>query len=225
MELKKFCPRCGESTDKLYGEGKKLCSDCYPDKNDLLEIPEVVNIEVCTVCGRMRKSGEYLEEYSIQDQLAAKFEEFSEEDVKMELQFWEENQKMFVRVHAEKGDITDFYDTEVRFEEDQCEECSKFHGGFYKVKMQLRGGELENTVNSISEEAAEMTNNDRKDFLSNIDEVDGGYDLYISTEKMAKKILDFLRSEREPEIKRSYELLGEEDGQEIYRNVISVRIK
>ncbi|MFB6216842.1 MAG: NMD3-related protein, partial [Candidatus Aenigmatarchaeota archaeon] len=50
MELSKFCPRCGKETENLYGEGKKLCPDCYPDKNDLLDIPDKVEIEVCPVC-------------------------------------------------------------------------------------------------------------------------------------------------------------------------------
>ncbi|MFB6147371.1 MAG: NMD3-related protein, partial [Candidatus Nanohaloarchaea archaeon] len=77
MELSKFCPRCGEEVDELYGEEKKLCADCYPEKNDLLEVPEVVEITVCSVCGRMRKKGEWLEEYTLQEQLAARFEEFS----------------------------------------------------------------------------------------------------------------------------------------------------
>lgn len=224
MELSKFCPRCGEETEQLFGEGKKLCADCYPDKYDLLEVPDVVQIDVCPVCGRIRKSGQWIEEYSIQDQLAATFEDFAEEDVEMELQFWEEEDQMFVRVHATKGDIKTEYDTQVRFNEDQCPDCSKFHGGFYKVKMQLRGEDLEDVVNEISEQAAEMTNESRKDFLSNIEDVDHGYDIYMSTERMAKQILDVMRSKYDAEIKRSYELLGEEDGQEVYRNVVSVRV-
>ncbi|MFB6166970.1 MAG: NMD3-related protein [Candidatus Nanohaloarchaea archaeon] len=224
MELSKFCPRCGKEVDELYGDEKKLCADCYPDKYDLLEIPDVVEITVCSVCGRMRKKGEWIEEFTVQEQLAARFEEFAREDVEMELQFWEDNDKMFVRVHATKGDIETYYDAEVRFEQDQCPECSRFHGGFYKVEMQLRGeGDLERVTEEIAEKAAEMTNENRADFLSNVDKTGHGYDLYISTERMAKKILGMLRDRYDPEIKRSYELIGEEDGQEVYRNVISVR--
>lgn len=225
MNLTKFCPRCGREVDELYGEKKKLCADCYPEKYSLLDIPDRVEITVCPVCGRMRKKGEWIEEYAVQGQLAARFEEFSREDVQMELQFWEEDEKMFVRVHAEKGDMEAYYDAEVEFDEEQCEECSKFTGGFYKVKLQLRGdGDLERVSEAIAERAAEVTNQSRKDFLSNIEGTDHGYNFYISTERMAKKVLDMLRDRYDPEIKRSYELIGEEDGQEVYRNVISVRI-
>lgn len=225
MELTKFCPRCGEEAKELYGSGKKLCADCYPDKNDLLEVPGQVEIKVCSVCGRMRKKGEWIEEYSLQDQLGARFAEFSEPDVEVQLQYWEEDDRLFVRVHAFKGDIEDSYDSEVEFKQDQCPECSKFKGGFYKVKIQLRGDEdLKRISEEIAEKAAEVTNENRKNFLSNIDKHNHGYDFYLSTETIAKEILDMLRTKFDPEIKRSYELVGEHDGQEVYRNVVSVRV-
>ena len=217
---------CGKETGQLYGGEKKLCADCYPKKNKLLDIPPKVEITVCGVCGRMRKSGQWIEEYSIQEQLGAKFADFSEEDVEMELQFWEEQDQMHVRVHAFKGEIKAEYDTEVDFKEDQCSDCSKFQGGFYKVKIQLRGSEdLEPVSNQIADRAAEATNETRKDFLSNIDANEHGYDFYLSTERINKKILSMLRERYDPEIKRSYELVSEEAGQEVYRNVVSVRLK
>lgn len=224
MNLTKFCPRCGREVEELYGDKKKLCSECYPEKYKLLEIPDVVEITVCPVCGRMRKSGEWVEEYTVQDQLGAKFEEFSEKGVEIEIQFWEEDDDMFARVHAIKDEMNAYYDTEVRFKNDQCPECSKFQGGFYKVKIQLRGEGLEQIQKDIVDRAAEITNENRKDFLSNMEDTEHGYNFYISTERMAKKILSMLRDRYDPEIKRSYELIGEEDGQEVYRNVVSVRV-
>jgi len=224
MELSKFCPRCGKETDNLYGEEQKLCPDCYPDTNDLLEIPDVVEIHTCSICGRMKKSGEWLEEYSLEDQLAKKFEEFAEEEIDMELQYWEENDKMFVRVHAFKGEIEDFYDTELRIKTHQCQNCSQFQGGFYKVKLQLRGEDVDRLSNEMADVAAEATNKDRKDFLANIEQNDNGYDFYFSTEKIAREVLDMLKTKRNPDVKRSYELIGQDDGQEVYRNVISVRL-
>lgn len=226
MEFTKFCPMCGKETEQLYGDKKKLCANCYPEKNDLLEIPTKVEITVCGVCGRMRKSGRWVEAYSMQDQLGEKFADFAEDEVEMELQFWEdEEEEIRVRVHAYKGDMKDEFDTRVDFEQDQCQDCAKFNGGFYKVKLQLRGeGQLEAVSNEIVDCAAEATNESRKDFLSNIDNNDHGYDFYLSTEKITKKILTMLRDEYEPDIKRSYELIGEENGEEVYRNVVSVRI-
>jgi NMD protein affecting ribosome stability and mRNA decay len=174
----------------------------------------------------MRKSGAWIEAYSMQEQLAEKFADFSEPEVEMELQFWEDDEgDIQVRVHAFKEEMQDYYDAEVDFQQDQCKDCAKFEGGFYKVKMQLRGEKpLEPVSKEIVDEAAEATNETRKDFLSNIDEHDHGYDFFLSTERMAKKILTMLRDEYDPDIKRSYELIGEEQGEEVYRNVISVRI-
>lgn len=225
MELSKFCPRCGKETEELYGDEKKLCADCYPDKNDLLEIPDKVEIKVCPVCGRMKHKGEWLERYAVEEQIAEKFSEFSEEDVEIELQFWEEDEQTFVRVHAFRGEISDFYDTRVEFTKDQCPTCSRFEGGFYKVKIQLRGENLEPVSNAIVDRAAELTNENRGDFLSNVEKNDYGYNFYLSTEPMNKKILSMLRDRYNPDIERSYELIGEENGEEVYRNVVSVRLE
>lgn len=226
MELTKFCPRCGKETDRLYGDKKKLCAECYPEVHDLLEVPDKVEIEVCPVCGRMKKSGEWLEEYTIEEQLLAKFAEFAEPEVETEIQFWEEDGQTFVRLHAFKGEMSAFYDTRVDFVQQQCRDCSRFQGGFFKVKLQLRGEtDLDPIADKIVDVAAEATNEDRKDFLSNVERTSHGFDFYMSTEKIAKKVLRTLRSEYNPEIKRSYELIGEKDGEELYRNVISVRIE
>lgn len=225
MELTKFCPRCGREVEKLHGEKQRLCSECFPEKHELLEIPGEVEIVVCPTCGRMKKRGDWLEEYTVEEQLSAKFAEFAEEEVEMELQYWEEDGDTFVRVHARKGDLEDSYDTEVAFHSRECETCSKFSSGFYKVKIQLRGeADLEPVSNVVVDKAAEITNEDRSKFLSNIERNDHGYNVYISSEDMAKEILDVLRSRYDPEIKRSYELVGEKDGQEVYRNVVSVRV-
>ena len=228
MEFSKFCPMCGKETEQLYGDEKKLCAECYPKKNDLLNIPDKVKITVCGVCGRMRKAGEWVEAYSMHEQLGEKFSDFAEDDVEMELQFWEDDEEEIqVRVHAFKGEMKGEYDTKVDFQTVQCQDCSKFEGGFYKVKLQLRGDEpLEPVSNDIVDVAAEATNDTRTDFLSNIDDTDHGFDFFLSTERITKKILSMLRDEYDPDVKRSYELIGEDDGgEEVYRNVVAVRIE
>lgn len=226
MQLSKFCPKCGKETDELYGNEKELCAECYTENHDLLDIPDVVELHVCSTCGRMRKSGNWIEEYTLQEQLGALFEQFAEEGVDMELQYWEENERMFVRVHAEKGDMRDYYDTELKIKKDQCKTCSQFHGGFFKVKMQLRGEDVDlgKVSNRIADKAAEVTNDGRKHFLANIEQEANGYDFYFSTEKIAGEVLNMLKNTHDPEVKRSYELIGEDDGQEVYRNIISVRL-
>lgn len=226
MQLSKFCPKCGKETDELYGNEKELCADCYTENYDLLDVPDVVELYVCSTCGRMRKSGDWIEEYTLEEQMAALFEKFAEEDVEMELQYWEEDDKMFVRVHAEKGEMSDYYDTELQIKKDQCQTCSQFHGGFFKVKMQLRGEDvdLSKVADKVADKAAEVTNEGRKHFLANIEKEGDGFDFYFSTEKIAGEVLNMLKATYDPEVKRSYELIGEEDGQEVYRNIISVRL-
>jgi len=223
MELSKFCPRCGEETDTLYGDEKKLCPDCYTDVNSLAEIPDEIEIVTCSVCGRMRSKVNWIEAYSIEDQLGEAFSKFGD-GIDTELQFWEEDEEFFVRVHMYDREIKDHSDVKVDWIEDQCPDCSRFQGGFYKAKIQLRGDNVKKVSDDIVDKSAELTNQNRKDFLSNVESVENGLDFYLSTEKMNKKILSMLREKYSPDIERSYELVGERDGQRVYRNVVSVRL-
>jgi len=96
-----------KTTDQLYGNEKELCA-FVPNvilrtMTSWISRMNVVELHICSTCGRMRKSGEWIEEYTLQEQLGARFQKFAEDDVEMELQYWEENQKMFVRVHAKKA--------------------------------------------------------------------------------------------------------------------------
>lgn len=225
MELSKFCPRCGEETSSLYGDKKQLCKDCYPEKNSLLDLPNNIEITICSVCGRMKHHGEWKEEYTIKEQISLAFTDYGEDDVEVELQFWEENEEMFIRAHSFKGELSDQEDAKLEFQEVQCSDCARFNGSFFKAKIQLRGEDLEDVSKAIVDEAAEITNENRKDFLSNVEKKDGGFDYYLSTESMNKKILKMLRQRFNPEIERSYELVGEENGEEVYRNIVSVRIR
>ena len=226
MKFSKFCPMCGKETEVLYGDEKKLCAECYPRKHDLLDIPDEVKITLCSVCGRMKSHGEWIEEYSMRDQLLEAFSEFNEENVEMQLQFWEDdNEVTRVKVHASRDRIEDSYESRIEFNKTQCKDCARFENGFYKVKLQLRGEkDLEPVSNAIVDRAAEATNDSRKDFLSNVEKHDHGFDFYLSTERINKKILSVLRERFDPEIQRSYELIGEERGEEVYRNVVSVRL-
>lgn len=223
MELSKFCPRCGKETEKLYGEEKQLCNTCFTEVNSLVDAPRLVEIETCSVCGRMKKKGEWVEAYTVEDQLAETFSDIAE-SFELELQYWEEDEEFYVRLHIADGNLQDNEDVKVEWLQDQCPDCSRFQGGFYKAKIQLRGENVQDIADDITDKAAELTNRNRADFLSNLEHRDGGIDFYLSTEKMNKKILSMLRENYRPEIERSYELVGERDGQRVYRNVVSVRL-
>ncbi|EHK01351.1 hypothetical protein HRED_08740 [Candidatus Haloredivivus sp. G17] len=64
----------------------------------------------------------------------------------MELQFWEEDEEFWVRVHLHDREMKDFEDVRVEWEENQCSDCARFQGSFYKAKIQLRGHDLEKAV-------------------------------------------------------------------------------
>lgn len=225
MDLAKFCPRCGERTQELMGEKKKVCGSCYTDERTIAEIPGAVEITVCSVCGRMKQNGNWEEIFEKRDRIAEKLSEYNKPDITMNVQYWEEDGETYAKVQCQKETASETHECKIEVDKTQCKNCSKFRSGYYKAKIQVRGQNINEAVESAAAEAAKATNENREDFLSNIERTDHGTDLFVSTDSLARRLVDKIESNHETEKERSYELVGEEDGQKIYKNVISVRLK
>ncbi len=109
-------------------------------------------------------------------------------------------------------------------EREQCEPCAKFHGGHFRYTLQLRGNHLDDALERMMETAAAATREDREQFVADMAEVHGGYDVFVSTRALAEQLIKAVEQEYDVDTERSEELVGEEDGQRIYRTTVSVRI-
>lgn len=225
--MKAFCPRCGEETRGLGSRG--LCSDCYLGEHTLLSLPDEIDAERCRHCGRVKIGMDWVDAERDQDVIYAVLDHAIDDDEAVRAVTFEEDDDDYrVTVLVEQtvdGELLqDEVETTILVEWTQCETCAKFHGGYYQYKIQLRGDEAAEALEPVMDRAAELTDRDREDFLAGVEEQDGGYDIYVSTRDMADELIKVLKKLYDVETQRTKELLGEEDGERVYRSVISARI-
>ncbi|MFB6076892.1 MAG: NMD3-related protein [Candidatus Nanohaloarchaea archaeon] len=235
--METFCPKCGGETDGVGPRG--LCADCYLEEHDLLDVPERIDVERCEHCGAVKVGMDRVEvendrefiyqvldhEIDGEDVVAVRFEEPSDvverDDDRGD---WDYHVGIIVETEVDGEPLQQEIETWMYVEQDQCDVCSKFHGGYYEYKIQLRGDHLDDALDMVMGRAAEVTAEDREEFVSNVAEQDDGYDVYVSSRDMAEELLKVLREQYDLTEKRSRELIGQEEGQKVYRSVVSARI-
>ncbi len=225
--MEKFCPRCGKTVEKVHGP-KNVCADCYRTTEDFVEIPEEIEFIQCPVCGNYRIENVWKDFEGDQKLVYDVLKQFEKEEVEMAVSFKKRRNKYIVEVMMEVQDAGDTIrqvkNTELVPKEKQCKKCSRYQGGYFEAILQLRGKISEDMFGELMEKAGRMTSKDRSDFVSNVEEIHGGYDVYVSSLKMLRSILEDLNEEFDVDENWSRELVGRKDGEEIYRTVVSARI-
>jgi NMD protein affecting ribosome stability and mRNA decay len=225
--MQQFCPKCGKETDSLLGP-RGLCSDCFNETADLIDLPDEITFSQCTHCGNYRVHNTWNEFESDQQLVFDLLKPHEKEEIEMSASFRKKGEKYIVNVLME--DIVDgkhiqqTHEIELIPEKTQCRKCANFHGGAYDAIVQIRGTMTEAMFGTMMDKASDFTNKDRSHYIANVEEQDGGYDIYTSTTTMANKLIDILRENFTVDITKSRELVGEHDGQEQYRLVISARV-
>ena len=226
--MEKFCPKCGKTVEKVFGP-KNVCVDCYRDMEDLVEIPEEINFVQCSVCGSYRIQNVWKKFESDEKLVFDVLRQYEDEDVKMSASFNKRGEVYDVEVLMEEDKkgrkVRQVAETRLVPEKKQCMKCSKYHGGYFEAILQIRGDVSNDMLGELMDSAAEVTEEDRNDFISNVEEIHGGFDVYVSSKKMLRSLLEDLKNEFRVEEKWSKELVGQEEGEEVYRTVVSARIK
>lgn len=223
----KFCPGCGKKTNDLI-EG--ICSECYHKKNEIVNLPKEIKIDACWRCNNLKHKGKWkniilekLLEEKILDVL-----EVEGKIKKVDIILDDPNKKPFtVEVEATitKDDV-EFVESDtiiVDINKGICDICSRISSGYYQAILQLRGPQ--NKINPSMEIANEIIENSSSSmaFISKIEEVKNGVDLYLGSKSTAKKISKVLSERFKTENKSSKTIYGLKDGKKIYRSTYLVK--
>jgi nonsense-mediated mRNA decay protein 3 len=232
--MQAFCPKCGTETGGIGSRG--LCADCYAEENDLLDVPDRLETTVCPHCGRTKIGPDWVEIGGERDLIYEVLDDSIAGEHVVAVRFVENDdpnapQKYDIGVLVERtvdgATMQNELETALVVDEEQCEQCAKFQGGHFKYIIQLRtdtGDVPEEALGALMDTAAEVTNRSRDHFIADVQENDHGYDIYASTRKMAEELVQEVEQAYDVEKQRSKELVGEEEGQRVYRTVISARI-
>ncbi len=236
--MKNFCVKCGDECDESI-DG--LCIECWLDGRRMVDLPHHVDLHVCTNCHEYDFGGRWLQKdhfVAIQDAAVDALMVVKGANVTgVSTEVYEQDPRAFeVRVHADcevmgypaDGDAS----TVVRIKNSVCKRCSRQLGSYYEAILQIRtvSGKLDEdmreatlamTENLVARQAA--TN--RSIFITKMELVTGGVDVYLSSMSLGKSLAKELGDAFCAETKESPKLVGQTtDGQDMFRLTYLVRL-
>jgi len=232
-----FCPRCGEEKEHFAG---KICVDCYLDENEVVEVPDNLRMTVCFSCGAVKVDGwveEGIERAAarlVRDEIETAGEL---DNVVTNLDVREVLPNLLkgtLTVEGSVGGRRVATSREVGIDLDTgvCKRCSRASQGYYEAVLQVRGSDrviLDEEVEKILSVASKLAEavssaGGEKPFVSRVEEVSGGFDLYLGDSKTGKELAHKLKSRFGGETTESASLIGEQDGQRVYRTTYLFRL-
>lgn len=229
--MKAFCPKCGTETDGIGRRG--LCEGCYTEENELVDVEDTLEVTVCSNCGAAKIGPDWVDVDGERDLIYHVLDHNIKGENVVAVSYTRNDdpnapQTFDVTIMVEKAvdgvPLQAESATSITVHTEQCKTCAKFEGGYYTYKIQIRGDVPDTVLEPLMDRAADLTNRDREHFIADVQQNKHGYDIFTSTRTMAEELLKELESHYSLEKQRSKELVGQEEGQEVYRTVISARI-
>jgi nonsense-mediated mRNA decay protein 3 len=224
--LKKFCPNCGNPTEKFYNN---LCGDCFLKNVSILEtLPKRFVVMLCKICGKYylgSESGENLDEV-VEKMLKKMLKKPESKFATYRLH----DKKVFVTLQIKIQDLqkTEEKEFDLVLKGITCNFCNLKKSGYYKAILQLRvRKDIEKIVqNEIDMLVAKLNKSDNFAFISQRQKLKEGIDLYFGSKSAASKVAQYLKKKYGAEIKISQKIFGmTSSGKTAYRDTILVSIK
>ncbi len=241
MNSKIFCPQCGKTGVKLFSG---LCRSCFIKKTSLINVPEEMDIIICTHCGSIQRTGRWMDsDLSLDDVIIKTVLEHVEidesaSDVEISIKIHTVRGSIFqclVNVKARVMDeiLTQEFLVNVKLNKNVCTVCSKYASGYYEAVIQLRADnrilsaeEIKLADKIIINKIERLFEKNRMAYISQRVEMKEGIDYYLGSFKAARKLTEALRNIFGGVLKDSPRLMGRDKnaGKDLYRMWISLRL-
>jgi len=214
IRMPKYCPTCGNSSDKMLFYGN-FCESCTKEKFSKTLVKEV-QITACKRCGRIKAAGAYVPLSYNNLEIAV---EQSMGKYKVRLLSYENNAaKVEVSDTTEYGPISVEHELGVTYKRILCETCYKKACMYHEAVIQLRGNpqKIEKFQDKISRYF-----DARNEFVTKVEQSDHGVDMYMSSKRMVTQFISRLGLKPTT----SFTLTGVKNGKRIYKNTYALRFE
>jgi nonsense-mediated mRNA decay protein 3 len=202
----RICPLCGRKTDVVING---LCPSCYVKKHGILDIPSIVEAQICRYCGSVKIGVKWVPSSSFEESIesiikyvlekAKPIYPFKKEDVKLARFEYETYPNWLTRVRltvktAYMDHIVEKeYEITVKLKPSICPACKTRVSGEYDTVLQIRGFHGKNLEDLILKTAEKLNlGNQIVDIINSKDGVDVYFTNTGAARKIARKIGDML---------------------------------
>lgn len=232
-----FCVRCGREGPTY----ENLCSVCFLENNVFTSVPDHVDLVGCAHCDEYLIAGKWGQFRSLEDAVrcaattsiatrkGAKVDEINAEILPQDSR----NFLVTIDTKVKYQDllVSEHLETVVRLKGGVCPRCSKIMGSYYESILQVRTRdralseeETERILKEIEVKVDDASKSSRDMFISKVEEMHGGLDIYLSSNSLGKSLSRDLAEKYGAEVKESSSLVGQKDGKEIFRVTHLVRL-
>ncbi len=209
--MPKYCPTCGNSSDKIAFYGN-FCSACTKEKfsNGLQPGVEIL---FCKRCGRIKAGGAFASMSGKNLELAIK-PTFRKYVVHL-LDYSKDKAKIEVSEETAFGPLAVDHDIELTYKKALCDICYKKACNYHEAVVQLRGNShrIKKFMESISRYF-----DAHNEFVCRIEQADNGMDMYMSNKRLTAAFIS--RSKIHPTV--SFTLAGVRNGKKLYKNTYAI---
>ncbi|MDE1856567.1 MAG: hypothetical protein KGH98_00620 [Candidatus Micrarchaeota archaeon] len=211
----KYCPTCERSSNdaRFIGEFCEFCVRAKITKR----MKDSVEVIACKNCGKIKTplGFENVSKAAMGDAIA---HELGAKGCKVTVErFDDRGADLWMECETEDGPIEFDYPVRLKIRKQMCMQCYRRTSGYYEALVQLRGD-----MNKCSALVKRLTRyaEGRGAFIAKVEELDNGYDVYVSDKLLAGEFFTFHKLKP----KRSFTLYGMKKGKRLYRNIYLLRV-
>ncbi len=231
-----FCVECGREGPTFEG----LCAECFLRKHPLVRPPGVLDVTVCAHCDRVDVGGRW-ERTGLEEALPALLEARVPVDARAARHAFtvtsrredDRNLLLSVVLTADLHGLPaeERFQVRVRVKRGVCPTCSRQRGQYFEAILQLRatgrpvrGDERDRLLAFVDAAIARRTAKGEELFISKVEDVRGGPDVYLSSNAAARSLARELADAFRGTVGASPKIFGRKLGKDLYRVTYVVRL-
>jgi nonsense-mediated mRNA decay protein 3 len=232
--------KCGKDCDESL-DG--MCIDCWLDGRRLASLPHHVDLRTCVHCGEFLIDNRWVDcglEMAVRIAAVDALEtirEVSVDESGTEVDVEEQDPQVYVAHVRAPVRVMDYEtavecSTIVRIKNSVCKPCSRRLGNYYTAIVQVRSGSKDlddglrdEVLSEIEGSVSRQEANNRHLFITKIEAVPGGADVYLSSISLGRAVAKEISDAYGAETRESPKLVGKtDDGQDLYRVTYLIRL-
>jgi len=231
-----FCVECGRDGPTVEG----LCTDCFRKRNPIVRPPDAIDAVVCVDCNRVETKGGWVR-VELETAIPMLLKERIPTDPRaIRITFThvsraedERNFGLAVKAAARVSgvEIVQSFRIRLRVKQGLCPTCNRRRSNYFEGILQVRAEDRPLTeeergrlVAFVQEAVARRWAKGEEVFVSKVEDVRGGADVYLSSNTVARTIARDLADAFRGTVGSSPKLFGRKKGKDLYRVTYVVRI-
>ncbi len=231
MEL--HCPSCGKTADSAEFI-RNFCKDCFAAHFSLAEIPDVIEVQRCAVCAKVRRIDEWVTENKrvLTDIITMKIKSpyphvIAEVRLKEGRNSFDASFPIEYNVDGVK--IERHASLRLKFDQIQCIDCSREAGGYFDSVIQFRlleevhrkdlDAALESLEPKVKKFARQLET--RGGRLHKLEKTETGFDIHAAGITPAMQASHAVCRK----VKHTRKLVGKKKGKDLYRHTFCLRFE